>query len=593
MPNILNDPAYMTKKQTIMNAGNPLIATDAYQGTNPLLNTPQAQVVSPTPLPAAQPAPVSFTPPTHAEMQVQSNLGAVQLTPEQLYASNAATKALGRQLTDAETTFVRNATADQLKNWMAGNYVMPGAVDKRAAMAASNAGTGQNYAAGAQYGGLQPKAAVAKAEQNRVNLVGNTTDEIMANLGTNLASFFQGDDWLKFPPEVQTYYQQLLTGDTPATRAATQEEANALSNGIRNMMESIGAAAANAGITGGSLSGLYAKGLGVISNMMGDFAIDNIKRMADSQAAGAEGLVKAWGLQGDRAQQWLSTLQDYNKFQRSNSEWDKTFGWNARKYIVEASQNNSAVGVLMAKVTQGLANGQSIDQILTPAEIASLSATVNEGQTLEDLAADANYWHKIGYATTCTQKEVNGVKIFKADGVTPVWEVRVKSHTDPVTGELIMDPYVAPEDVVTPEPPPTPPPPVPLAPNAGAVPTDAEIPGILETLNTTTWDRMTPEQRTAILEKLDTDFNALPNSTFLTAAPGAKIWVRTPDDAPGYIDLSRFYLGGTTGRQFDVYDADGKKVGLFEIEGTYNSVGTKRKWVQLDRTSSWSGIQPI
>lgn len=282
--------------------------------------------------------------------------------------------------------------------------------------------------------------------QDAVN-TGNA-NELLNQMFSNTQSFFAGFDWQSIGNESQNYLTQLLTGQTDATRALQAKEAAAMSQGIQNLMNNISSTAANAGITGGALQDLYNQGIQQVGQMMGDFAMDNLIRMGETQAKGFQGLVDMFNLNTDQQQTWMQTFQDFDRFQKSNTQADRIWGWNSWQYITELAATDPAAAQIMSKVQQALTDGVPISQVLTPDEIATIGQQVNEAQDPIDIANEVSYIQdQLGFKALVTQRTgADGQPVFKADG-TPIWDVTIATTVND-DGTMTFVPFEGAEGAV-------------------------------------------------------------------------------------------------------------------------------------------------
>jgi len=328
----------------------------------------------------------------------------VTLRPDQIQGRNALIAKLGRELTPAEEIAIRNAPdAAAIQRMMEG-----GGVDV----------TGQQTAFQEGQDAL-----------NRVNqtVTEGDVDNMLATSFSDLESLFAGVDLSSLTQDNFDYIRQLMTGQTDATRALQAKEAAAMAQGVQNLMNNIGATAANAGITGGALSNFYAQGLQKVGDMLGDFALDNIIRMADTQQQGFSNFMQAIKLPQELQSQWMDTFTKWENYKTGNSEADRAFGWNAYKYIMEAAATDPALGVIAQKALTAIQNGTPIEEALTPEEIQNLQAGVDDQRTMSDIAAEQEYWNTLGIATTIEPiNDADGNQKTNSSGEL-LWQVKPKT----------------------------------------------------------------------------------------------------------------------------------------------------------------------
>jgi len=567
--------------------------------TNPLV-TEQAEVVGEPPLSKVTAAPTGAIPPPSdltTKQQIEGVAAAPPaptMTPGQIQARNFMTQKYGRDLTAAELNWITSATDEQLRTLIQREAPPPQIEEVSSA----------------------PTDVAMFTPMTQDALQRGDPDFVLNQMFRNYQDFFAGFDWNSIGKQSQDYLQQLLTGQTAATRALQAREATAMAQGVKNLMNNIGATAANAGITGQALSNFYNAGLNQIGDMMGKFAMDNIIRMADTQAQGFDGLMRMFKLSDEQARSWMSAYKDWQDFTIGNDQWNKSFGWNALKYITEAAATDPTAGELLGRLYAGLEQGKTISEILSQTDMDYLSNTVRDAQSLTDVAAEVKYIQdELGYQALVTQAtDINGNPIFKSNG-DPVWEVSIA--TEMVDGNLRMIPYTAAgggEDggggLLTPTPAP---------PGTPSVNTPEEIMAALTDMGTAEWNRMTPEQQTNVNNFLLTSFDSLDNAQLRILAYGtpedakaeiieqygdsmptlqgdinnpqdSRIWVSTPDGMPGYITGSYIGVGpsyGSPGRHYHVRNMNNEVIGYLYTPDFKS--GTVRYWRKNAQGADWEG----
>ncbi len=183
----------------------------------------------------------------------------------------------------------------------------------------------------------------------------------------------------------------MLTGSTPATRALQAKEASAMAGSIRNLMNHIGNTAASAGITGGELRRLQTSAVGKIGDMMGNFAMDNIIRMGETQEAGLQGFMDMLKLNSEEQRAWLKVATDYEDMTLTHNEIDREFGWDADLIIIDAMKDNPELMLLYNKARDGGIG------TLTPDERATLQAAYYDGWTTDEGINQQDFNTKLGY----------------------------------------------------------------------------------------------------------------------------------------------------------------------------------------------------
>lgn len=260
---------------------------------------------------------------------------------------------------------------------------------------------------------IQPtEFAITTEEVEKTNLINaiksGDVDSMLTTSFANYQNFFAGVDWTQYGQASIDYLSGLLTGQTPATRAWEAKEAAAMTLGFNNLMNNIAATAAAAGVTGGELQRFYDRGLNKVATMMGDFALENIIRMEQTQERGFQGFMDMLKLSGDVQTKWLSTYMDY-----------KTWQTNENRYLVNLAANDPTAAQYYNILQQG---GE-----ITQEQIDYIETHKYDYWSMDDLIADTAYLDEFGIDYTITEAtDADGNLIVNSAG-EQVWKVTPKS----------------------------------------------------------------------------------------------------------------------------------------------------------------------
>lgn len=222
-------------------------------------------------------------------------------------------------------------------------------------------------------------------------------------------------DLSQLQPEAQELVRQQMTGETEATRAMRAKEASAMADGISNLMNNLSAQAGAAGITGGELRRLQEFGIAKIAESMGDFAMNNIIRMAETQQQGFNNFLNLMQMS---AQSVSSVLNDISQLQQLDIQ-QKQFDNNTMDRMITLCETNPVACQIRQgwELYRGSVQGASVAGYLNTLNDKNVQAVIEDAQRgaydIADIIKTQSFYESLNLPFVIQQQlDSNGKPMF-------------------------------------------------------------------------------------------------------------------------------------------------------------------------------------